>query len=113
MVLKNKNHGKDLYKNMIKAQDKYREAYTALSTNITNYFHQYIDDETSRVILDEYNFVIVRVSEKLLDSIVEEFEENFDTSLIWFKTETVNDYSNKEATNVTVFEYGFVSNQLR
>lgn len=99
--------GANLYKKMLMSQEEYKKSYMELNDKIQEFFRPICDRETSRIRVDEYNFVIVRVTKKFISEVIEKFSNDFDVLLLWEQEEHITDYRNSEATEVTVYEYGF------
>lgn len=97
----------NLYKKMLTKQKEYQESFIELNRKILEFFDPVCDKETSRIKVDEYNFTIVRVTEKLPTEIIEKFQNDFDVLLLWEQKEHIKDYRNLEVTEVSVYEYGF------
>lgn len=101
--------GVSLYRNMLNQQKAYRDAYVDLNKGILEFFKPFCNEENSRIKVDEYNFVVVRVAEDLPTEVVKKFQNDFGIKLMWEHKETIRDYRNVEGneTDATVYEYGF------
>lgn len=104
--------GSVLYQNMLQSQDEYRKAYMELDKSVRSFFKGICDEENSRIRVDEYNFIIVRVAERLSEDVIEDFREEFDSVLLWMRSELIDDFRNITHTNAEVYEYGFALKAL-
>ena len=104
--------GANLYKQMIQTQDSYRKTFIEFDHFLQEFFGDFCNEENSRIMIDEYNFITVRVSEKLPTDLIKKFKNDFDVKLLWERTEIIEDHRNIEDISATVYEYGFAANIL-
>jgi hypothetical protein len=99
----------NIYEEMVNAKFHYQQKYLELTQSVQNFFSEYIEDmENARIFINEYDFVIVRSSEKMENETIEKFCDEYGCSLMWNKSETMNDVSNAEPCTVAIYEYAFL-----
>ena len=115
MVKVKKNDNNKLYEKMVKIEKSAYDAQDLLLNGVKNWISKFLSEDSSehtRIILAEGGYVKIRTVGQLSEDILNDFKEEFNFNICWFKVEEMIDYRSVASINVTIYEYAFLPKNI-
>lgn len=96
-----------LFSDMINCISSLQQIEAEIYEEVNTFFENANRKAQLKIMLDEFNFLRVRSTEKYSQKSLKKFCKKFNLFLAWERTEDMVDYRNIEEAEVVVYEYGF------
>lgn len=111
--LKIKNN--ELYERMVVLEKNALTAQEDLLNGIKDWWSKILDkktSETTKIILAAGGYIQIRTTKIFDEKELQKFLKEFNFTQTWFKEEEMTDYRMIESVSVTVYEYGFIPEDI-
>ena len=96
-----------LFGDLINCQNQLVKMEAEIYKEVKTFFENANRKAQLKIMLDEFNFLRVRSTEKYSQKSLKKFCKKFHLFLAWERVEDMTDYRNIEEAKVVVYEYGF------
>lgn len=115
MVQKKEVENSKLYENMVVSEKNAYIAQDDLLSALQKWFLNVMEKDVAdhtKIALTHGGYIQVRTVEKLSDTILNDFMNDFYFDQTWFRDEVMVDYRNVETVSVHIYEYAFIPRNI-